>query len=109
MPRGRLGQRARRNASEALRFEQLCHQTRERRRTLREAQRMEDMRRKTYGWDDLKYQIEGLEIQAEMQAMELRLTTDDRSRMGLPARTDTRHKGELDPLRRPEFDWRNYE
>jgi len=65
MPRGR-------DTAEAMRFEQLCHATKAKRRIAREAQRMDDMRLKTCGWLELRAETEGLEIEADMAGMMLR-------------------------------------
>lgn len=70
MPRGRLDHRARRLDTQALRFEQLCHKTREMRRALRERQSMDSMRRATPDWVDMDAQIKQLQLEAEMDAME---------------------------------------
>ena len=109
MPRGRLGITARRAASEAMRFEQLCQKTRQNRQAMRKAQRHEDICRKTYGWLELRDQMEGLEIQAEMKAMELRLLNADRQLIGLPPVEALPSNGGMGDMRRPEDDWRNYE
>ena len=70
MPRGRLGGAARRDGLRALRFEQLCHETRMKRRALREQQRMDDMRRASPDWVELDARLKQLQFEAELDAME---------------------------------------
>jgi len=108
MPRGRLGGAARRDGLRAMRFEQLCVDTRMKRRGLREQQRMDDMRRKTYGWTELQKEIEGLEIEVDMAEMELRGLNADRRKIGLAPVESLPSHGGLGDTRRPEDDWRNY-
>ena len=109
MPRGRLGGTARRKDLKALRYEQLCHETQAARTALRDAQRYKDICRKTYGWLELREQMEGLEIQAEMKDMELRIINADRQCVGLPPLERIPSDGGMGDMRRPEDDWRNYE
>ena len=70
MPRGRLGGAARRDGLRALRFEQLCHETRIKRRALREQQRMDTLRRATPDWVEMDAQLKRLQLEAELDAME---------------------------------------
>ena len=70
MPRGRLGGTARRDGLRAMRFEQLCVETRIKRRVLREQQRAEDMRRASPDWVELDAQLKQLQFEAELDAME---------------------------------------
>ena len=109
MPRGRLSGRARRDAIDAIRFERLCHETRQNRQAMRDAQRRADIARKTYGWLELRDQMEGLEIQAEMKDMGLRILNADRQCIGLPPVKTLPSGGGLGDTRPPEDDWRNYE
>ena len=70
MPRGRLGGAARRDGLRAMRFEQLCVETRIKRHALREQQRAEDMRRASPDWVELDAQLKQLQFEAELDAME---------------------------------------
>ena len=70
MPRGRLGGAARRDGLRAMRFEQLCVETRIKRRALREQQRMDNMRRASPDWVELDAQLKQLQFEAELDAME---------------------------------------
>ena len=75
MPRGRLGGAARRDGIRAMRFEQLCVETRIKRRALREQQRMDDMRRASPDWVDMDAQLKQLQFEAELDAMEAAIDT----------------------------------
>ena len=70
MPRGRLGGAARRDGLRAMRFEQLCVETRIKRHALREQQRMDNMRRASPDWVELDAQLKQLQFEAELDAME---------------------------------------
>ena len=70
MPRGRLGGAARRDGLRAMRFEQLCVETRIKRHALREQQRMDNMRRASPDWVELDVQLKQLQFEAELDAME---------------------------------------
>ena len=70
MPRGRLGGTARRDGLRAMRFEQLCIETRKQRRALHEQQRMDDMRRAAPDWVEMDAQLKRLQFEAELDAME---------------------------------------
>ena len=71
MPRGRLGGAARRDGLRAMRFEQLCVETRIKRHALREQQRMDNMRRASPDWVELDAQLKQLQFEAELDAMEV--------------------------------------
>ena len=75
MPRGRLGGAARRDGLRAMRFEQLCVETRKQRRALREQQRMDDMRRASPDWVEMDAQLKQLQLEAELDAMEAAIDT----------------------------------
>jgi hypothetical protein len=53
-----------------MRFEQLCVETRIKRRALREQQRVEALRRASPDWVEMDAQIKQLQLEAEMDAME---------------------------------------
>jgi len=75
MPRGRLGEAARRDGIRAMRFEQLCVETRIKRRALREQQRLENMRRATPDWVEMDAQLKQLQLEAELDTMEAAIDT----------------------------------
>ena len=75
MPRGRLGGAARRDGIRAMRFEQLCVETRIKRHALREQQRMDNMRRASPDWVELDAQLKQLQLEAELDAMEAAIDT----------------------------------
>ena len=70
MPRGRLGQGARRKALQALRYEQLCHATITARRDHHAREAALALRKATPDWVDMDKQLKQLQLEAEMDAME---------------------------------------
>ena len=126
MPRGRLGGAARRDGLRAMRFEQLCVETRIKRHALREQQRMDEMRRATPDWVDMDAQLKQLQLDAEMDAMEAaidarrpvapilnfdlmpRFKPNGFSPPPPPGGKNWKYTDTTEG-RRPEDDWRNYE
>jgi len=70
MPRGRLRGSARRYEMKALRYEQLCRDTRERRRDFRAREDALAVRKATPDWTALETQLKRCQLEAEMDAME---------------------------------------
>ena len=70
MPRGRLGGKARRVEMQALRYEQLCRETREQRRTFRAREAALALRQSTPDWVELSARLKRTQLEAEMDAME---------------------------------------
>ena len=108
MPRGPTGTRRRRNAINALQFEQMCHDIRALRRAEKARQRDVYLKQNVFGWAELCEQTAVLDIQVQMQAMELRLINEDRRLMGLSPIDILPPDGGLGDMRRPEDDYRNW-
>lgn len=70
MPRGRLRGSARRYEMKALRYEQLCRDTRERRRDFRAREAALALRKATLDWVELDKDLKRYQLEAEMDAME---------------------------------------
>ena len=70
MPRGRLGQRARRKEMQALRYEQLCQAVKAARREHHAREAALALRKSTPDWVDLDKQLKQVQLEAEMDAME---------------------------------------
>ena len=70
MPRGRMRGAARRKEMQALRYERLCHDTRERRRDFRAREAALALRKATPDWVELDTELKQLRLETEMEAME---------------------------------------
>jgi len=70
MPRGRPNIRAQREAIDAMRYEQMCHDAIAARRAHRARESALALRKATPDWVDLDAQLKRLQLEAEMDAME---------------------------------------
>ena len=101
MPRGRMRGAARRKEMQALRYERLCHDTRERRRDFRAREAALALRKATPDWVELDTQLKQHRLEAEMEAM---VAAIDASKPDIPILNFDLMPGFQPPLKQPSKD-----
>lgn len=102
MPRGRLRSSARLKEMQALRYEQLSHETRERRSHFRAREAEIALRKATPDWVDLDRQLKQLRLESEMDAMEAAL---EARKPDIPILNFDLMPGFKPPLKQPRPDY----